>query len=462
MKLRTRLALLVGIVTIVGGGVIGGASALVARAEGISSLDHILKGALKSVVGDSSGDITRIIGLAVTSPVRLSAIVFYANSEPVALVEGSEGATLLKLPVLSVEDVKKAVSAPQTKSGDIEMRIAASATGDGEWLVLGASMETVEAQFHSILIRSIELSLTIALAMVIIVYFGLRRSLHRIAELTLGAQLIADGNLDAELPRGTRNDEIGALNHSLVTMVSSLRDALATTQQSELKMREFLGDTSHELRTPITVIRGYVDILNSGQQLSSEQHERAMSHLVSQAQRMSRTIDDLLLLAELGEVRQEMSSDVDLSAVVLEHIEQFEVEHPLRRVTSTISHGVTVRGDIEQVSRMMSNILTNIARHTSSDVEVAVSLSIDDDLAVLVVNDAGDGLSPELYSRSVDGFQRFDRAHSKNGGGFGLGLSILSSIVQRLHGKLLMNPGPLGGLCTQITLPVIGKPVADI
>jgi two-component system sensor histidine kinase BaeS len=72
--------------------------------------------------------------------------------------------------------------------------------------------------------------------------------------------------------------------------------------------------------------------------------------------------------------------------------------------------------------------------------------------AIFIFDDAGPGLSAELYARSKEGFQRFDRAHSKSGGGFGLGLSILSSIVQRHNGVLSLMPSSLGGLRTQITL----------
>jgi signal transduction histidine kinase len=97
-------------------------------------------------------------------------------------------------------------------------------------------------------------------------------------------------------------------------------------------------------------------------------------------------------------------------------------------------------------------VLSNISRHTPGDAEVDVVVSKIDGQAILVFDDAGPGLSAELYARTREGFQRFDRAHSKTGGGFGLGLSILSSIVQCHGGSLSLSPSPLGGLRTQITL----------
>jgi hypothetical protein len=200
------------------------------------------------------------------------------------------------------------------------------------------------------------------------------------------------------------------------------------------------------------VIRGYIEILNSGQELSEEQHERAMSRLVSESQRMSQTINDLLLLAELGEVRHEMSEAVDLSLLVTNHVRDFSEQQKNRTVKSTIASDVKVLGNSEQLSRMISNVISNISRHTAENAEVEIVLTHMDGNAVLIFEDAGPGLSSELYARSKEGFQRFDRAHSKSGGGFGLGLSILSSIVQRHNGVLSLTRSSLGGLRSQITL----------
>jgi signal transduction histidine kinase len=237
-------------------------------------------------------------------------------------------------------------------------------------------------------------------------------------------------------------------------MVNSLKQAVLTTANSESKMREFLGDASHELRTPLTVIRGYIDILNSGQELTIEQRERAMNRLSSESLRMSETINDLLLLAEIGEIPIDNESSVDLSNILVNQIQDLSEQQKERVVKSTIASEVHVRGDFEQISRMIANVISNIARHTPKEAQVEVLLSRIDGNAVLVFDDAGPGLSDEMYARSHEGFQRFDRAHSKNGGGFGLGLSILSSIVQRHNGELSLSRSNLGGLRTQITLPL--------
>ena len=454
MKLRTRLALLVGAVFVVGGGIIGGSSALIARQEAVDALDRVLVDAISSVKNKPSQDISAVLEFAETSSQPISALLFFDDSEPLVLVEARDGTEAVMFPTLSIAEVIQASEKPIDKSGVIELRIAAYSTGNGEWLVVGSSMSSVNNQFEKSLIRSIQLSLLIAAIMVVLIYWMIRRALLPIARVTRDARAIAEGNLDQEIVPVAGNSEIGQLSSSLQEMVYSLRSAVETTTRSEALMREFLGDASHELRTPLTVIRGYVEILNSGQELSEEQRERAMSRLLSESQRMSQTINDLLLLAELGEVRHEMTDVVNLSSLAANHVRDFSEQQKSRKVKYTIASDVSIVGNSEQLSRMISNVISNISRHTAESAEVEVVLAEVDGKAIMVFDDAGPGLSAELYARAVEGFQRFDRAHSKAGGGFGLGLSILSSIVQRHGGTLSLSPSPLGGLRTHITLNV--------
>jgi len=454
MKLRTRLAILVGIVMMVGGGVIGGVSALVARQGAIKALDNTLGKAIDVVRLDSVGDVSKILDFAESSPVPMSAMLFYSDGEPVALVEGRVGNDNLTFPALSIMQVQKATIQSQSLTGSIGIRMSALQTSGDEWLVVGVSTYEVGSQFGAAFRRNIELSLLIAAAMVALVYWMIRRELRPVAQLTQDARAIAGGNLSVMLSKESGKNEIAQLTESLTTMVNSLRDAVEVTTRSEVRMREFLGDASHELRTPLTVIRGYIDILNSGNELSQETQDRAMHRLTSESLRMSRTINDLLLLAELDEVNHDKVDVVDLSAMVDDHVQDLIAQQPLRRVSSTVATDVRVQGNRELLERILSNLMSNIARHTNTDADVGVSLSKQDGVAILVVDDAGPGLSTEMYARSFEGFQRFDKAHSQSGGGFGLGLSILSSIVQRHGGVLTMSQSPLGGLRTIVTLPI--------
>ena len=215
----------------------------------------------------------------------------------------------------------------------------------------------------------------------------------------------------------------------------------------------FFTNISHELRTPLTVVRGYVDILFSGRELSEEQRERALRRLVSESKRMDVIINDLLLLAELGEVDVNLSDEVDFSQIVVDHFADLRMHQPERTITLDVEPSVVLTGNAELLERLVANIKANILRHTQANIAVRASLALRGDSIVLEVADAGPGLPQSMYERSTTEFQRFDHSRSRDGGGFGLGLSIIASIVQRHAGTLEMAPSHLGGLLTRVVLP---------
>jgi len=167
MKLRTRLALLVGAVFVVGGGVIGGSSALIARQEAVDALDGVLSEATASVKNDPAQDVSAVLAVADSSSVPISAMLFFDDSEPVVLVESRDGTETIRFPKLSIAEVIQAAEEPINRTGVVQLRIASYSTGNGEWLVVGSSMTSINNQFGKSLLRSIQLSLLIASFMVI-------------------------------------------------------------------------------------------------------------------------------------------------------------------------------------------------------------------------------------------------------------------------------------------------------
>lgn len=453
MKLRTRLAATLGIALVSSGVLIGGTTAWLSRSEAIHRIDRSLGALTTRISADPNNDVETLLAMAETSPFSLIGVIFFADANPFSVVEGYDRNTVLALPPLSVATVTRAVVQPITIEGSTSLRIRAAPTGDGQWIVVGTSLRAVNSQFVRSLLQSLLVSAGIALVTMLLVWFVLRRELRPIAGITESATAIAGGDLGVELPVSSRTNEVGELTSALRAMTNKLQEAVVITARSEQRMREFLGDASHELRTPLTVVRGYIDILFSGRDISDEQRERAIRRLVSESKRMDVIINDLLLLAELGEVHMPHDGDVDLSRIVAEHFTDLGMQQPDRKMALNVEPMLTVSGNAEHLERLANNIKSNILRHTGPDVEVHVSLTHRDGGVVLEVNDAGPGLSPSMYERNAAEFQRFDHARSPDGGGFGLGLSIIASIVHRHSGTLELSPSSLGGLRTRVVLP---------
>lgn len=453
MKLRTRLSATLGIALVSSGVLIGGATAWLSRSDAVHGIDSSLGVLTARIAADPLNDVEILLASAETSPFPLIGEIFYDDADPFSVVEGHDGANVLTLPTLSVATVKRAVEQPVTIEGSTSLRIRATESGTGQWIVVGTSLRAVNSQFAKSLLQSLLVSGGIALLTMFIIWLVLRRELRPIIHVTESATAIAGGDLGVELPVSARTNEVGELTSALRAMTNKLQESVAITALSEQRMREFLGDASHELRTPLTVVRGYVDILFGGRELPEEQRERAIRRLVSESRRMDVIINDLLLLAELGEVDVALNDEVDFSRIVVDHFTDLGMHQPDRKIEIQVTPSLTLRGNAAHLERLVANIKSNILRHTNPDAEVHVSLAQRGGDIVLEVNDAGPGLSPSMYQRSTTEFQRFDHSRSRDGGGFGLGLSIIASIIQRHSGTLELSPSSLGGLRTCVVLP---------
>ena len=250
-------------------------------------------------------------------------------------------------------------------------------------------------------------------------------------------------------------------------MVASLQHAVWVERDTQQAMQNFLGDASHELRTPLTVIKGYVEMLSTAK-MTAEQKKRAFERVNAEVLRMQGLINDLLMLAELGESKPVESGTVDLSAMVSAAVEDLKVLQPKRKVIAAIDSDLVVAGSNEYLSQLVANLFGNIRSHTPDDARVSVSLSAAEGAGssagggssagahggiILTVDDGGPGLPAESYARGISAFQRFDESRSRESGGSGLGMSIMAGIVRQHGGRIDLNQSPLGGLQTVIYLP---------
>jgi signal transduction histidine kinase len=221
------------------------------------------------------------------------------------------------------------------------------------------------------------------------------------------------------------------------------------------RMQEFLGDASHELRTPLTVIKGYVEMLSKNQLTEDTDKKRAFDRVGTEIYRMESLVQDLLLLAELGESGVRDIENIDLSEVLTAHGTDFITLNPSRNVTLAIAQSITVEASRDYMARFIQNALTNIVRHTDSNVSVNISLISRGKNVELIIEDAGSGLPESAYREDIRSLNRFDKSRSRENGGSGLGMSIMSAVIQKLGGRLSLRKSTLGGLAIVVELPQV-------
>ena len=240
---------------------------------------------------------------------------------------------------------------------------------------------------------------------------------------------------------------------SFISVLIGRSSALAFERSQRKKMQEFLGDAAHELRTPLTVVKGYAELLKS-KALDSNREELAFERLNSEVKRMESLIADLLVLAELGEVDSGEFSTLNLSHLIKENAGDFQVIAPLHHLELDVEEGIFVHGSEKYLQRFIANALTNIRVHAQKTVPVRISLKSGKEIT-LIIEDGGVGLPSDSYGEKIQGLKRFDRSRSRETGGSGLGMSIMSAVIERHKGVLTLRKSELGGLAIEVQLPRI-------
>ncbi len=242
--------------------------------------------------------------------------------------------------------------------------------------------------------------------------------------------------------------------NALATLASVLinrSNALIFERSQRVKMQDFLGDAAHELRTPLTVVKGYAQLLE-GNKLEPEPAALAFDRLNSEIKRMETLITDLLILAELGEERSDEFKEVNLSQLLYENIRDCSAVAPDLHMELFIEDEIMIQGSERYLQRFISNALTNIRVHTHGAIPVRIILKSGGEIT-LMIEDGGPGLPVNSYGEQIQGLKRFDRSRSRESGGSGLGLSIMSAVIERHKGRLSLKRSALGGLAIEVQLP---------
>ena len=235
------------------------------------------------------------------------------------------------------------------------------------------------------------------------------------------------------------------------SMLINRSGALTFERSQRVKMQDFLGDAAHELRTPLTVVKGYAQLLE-GNKLEPERMALAFNRLNSEIKRMEMLIADLLILAELGEENSDEFEQVNLSQLLFENIRDCSAVAPHLHIEQLIEEDITLQGSEKYLQRFISNALTNIRVHTQGTIPVRVTLKNSGEIT-LIIEDGGPGLPANSYGEQIQGLKRFDRSRSRESGGSGLGLSIMSAVIERHKGRLSLKRSALGGLAIEVQLP---------
>ncbi len=249
--------------------------------------------------------------------------------------------------------------------------------------------------------------------------------------------------------------EVGQVGAALNTMLAHVERALDDRHRSELQVRQFVADASHELRTPLSTIHGYAELSRRTRPVDPEQLAQAMTKVEGEASRMSRLVEDLLLLARLDAGRPLARDEVDLTKLVLETVSDARVVGPQWRWRFDLpDEPVEVPGDEQRLHQVVTNLLNNARRHTPPGTTIVTGVRREADQVVLTVDDDGPGMAPGLVEHVFERFTRGDSSRTRQSGGAGLGLSLVQAISAAHGGTVSVTSAP-GHTRFEVRLPAL-------
>lgn len=233
-----------------------------------------------------------------------------------------------------------------------------------------------------------------------------------------------------------------------------LTQDITKLENTEAMRRDFVANVSHELKTPLTVLTGFLETVRD-LPVSDEDRKRYVDMMLTQSMRMQHIVEDLLALAKLESDMQPPSQDrVDIGAVMHHLVHDAEgLSQGRHRISVEVDPAVGIRGAETELLSAFGNLVSNAVRYTPDGGSIGISLGYQQGHAVFAVSDTGLGIAAEHIPRLTERFYRVDRSRSRDTGGTGLGLAIVKHVLSRHHAELRVTSEEGKGSVFRVIFP---------
>jgi two-component system OmpR family sensor kinase len=363
--------------------------------------------------------------------------------------------------------------------------------GDGAAVLAGLPMNDAQRMINHMVVLDVVIAAVGLTAAGCVSAVVVRRRLRPLGRVAATAAEVARAPLDrgevTGLSRVPAHDtdpdtEAGQVGLALNHLIDHVESALAARQHTEERMRRFLADAGHELRTPLASIAGYAQLMEGGTGRTGETGETgkagtgrtgtgkvgpelAWQRVRAQSARMTGLVEDLLLLARLDEGRPLSRAEVNVATLVAEAVWDARAAATGHdwQVALRLDAPVSVVGDQARLHQVLANLLTNARTHTPAGTTVTVTAEATDTVCVVRVHDDGPGIPAALLPSVFERFTRADASRSRTAGrqgGAGLGLAIAAAITQAHGGRIEVRSEP-GDTEFTVTLPLAQDPPTE-
>lgn len=334
----------------------------------------------------------------------------------------------------------------------------------GGQLIVAVPMASMSKTLGDLLDLEIVATVGAILLALALGWWLVRASLHPLRDIGRTADAIAAGQLSERVPGDEARTEVGHVARAFNVMLERIERAFsardrteADLRASEQRMRQFVADASHELRTPLAAVRAYAELFDRGAAERPDDLRRVLEGIEVESTRMSRLVEDLLLLARLDDGRPLAMEPIDLVALAAESVSTARMVGPGWPVVLAATAPIEVLGDELRLRQVVDNLLANVRVHTPPGTTATLRVAADGHDAVLSVSDDGPGLEEDERRQIFDRFFRADASRSRNHGGAGLGLAIVDAIVRAHGGAVAVAASPSGGAEFIVRVPALER-----
>lgn len=305
--------------------------------------------------------------------------------------------------------------------------------------------------------RFIAIALILVLTNGLLTYFMSKSIINPISKLSTAAKKISEGDLEYSV-QSDKKDELGDLANTFEQMRLKLREADREQKQYEQNRQELIASISHDLKTPLTSMKGYVKGIQDGVANTPEKLDRYMDTIYRTANDMDGLIDELFLYSKLDLKREAFYFErVDVYAFFADFIEELAFNLEKEQGTAILSadkeNSYMVEADREKLRRVVMNIIQNSLKYMDKEQkEIQVNLISESDRIVVEMKDNGNGIREEDIPYIFQSFYRTDTSRNSATGGSGLGLSIVKKIIQEHGGTVWAESEPGKGTSIYFTL----------
>jgi heavy metal sensor kinase len=339
-------------------------------------------------------------------------------------------------------------------SGGHQLLVAAlyfKSSGNPDYLVeFGSLLDPIEAMLDHLFLQ---LAVGLPLAVIIIAaggYWLVRRAFTPVEQITRAAERITQYNLSERLPVSSTGDELELLSISLNRMITRLDDAFQNSKR-------FVADASHDLRTPLTILRGELEMFSEDARLTAELRDRVGS-MLEEVVHLGKIVEQLFTLSRLdaGETQSEWTC-FDLGELAKTTAEQMSLlaEDKSISIACEIGGPAPVKANQVRFKQVVVNLLDNAIKYTPARGSIHLRVSTVNGHATLEVEDNGIGIAPENLPHIFERFYRVDSTRSTNSDSAGLGLAIVKSICTAHSAEVKVQSKIGGGSTFRVRLPLI-------